>query len=509
MRNKKKIILYCAGSFAINVLKNLQKTYEIVNWVDKNYELIGKIEGYVIKNPDILYDLESTEYDMVYICTGIETFETEIREQLMSKYQIDSNKIISAREATISNNKAIYRDILDTVLKNKAPLCGQKKYKVRFFVSTREYLWTTLYSLISAFKTDKEADILIVPNDLKNQKLIQTIESNGLKYVDEENYNFSEDKPDISVIFDYFHGKEKIKKITANSKYSCWLSYNLQNPSQDFAAFANIISEKMNLGVDKCILDKSVYEKVLKEIPDKEEYLACLGSPKFDKIFDAINGELAIPGKWEKIKDKRKVLWATEHGTIVYANLSFKIYFKDIYSYFQKNKDVALIFRPHPGLCTELTKETGFWSMEEWNSFVETINETENMVFDDFSDYSYAYRFCDGVLTSINTGIYMSALPLRKPIGLIYYPQDERILDFQDVAEKLFSIQCKDELYHFLDEMKNGIDSTECSRKELFEKYIVNFDGKNGERMKDYLLSDFKKKRLRIDDGEHDYENGN
>lgn len=57
MRNKKKIILYCAGSFAINVLKNLQKTYEIVNWVDKNYELIGKIEGYVIKNPDILYNL--------------------------------------------------------------------------------------------------------------------------------------------------------------------------------------------------------------------------------------------------------------------------------------------------------------------------------------------------------------------------------------------------------------------------------------------------------------------
>jgi hypothetical protein len=80
-----------------------------------------------------------------------------------------------------------------------------------------------------------------------------------------------------------------------------------------------------------------------------------------------------------------------------------------------------------------------------------------------------------------------SGLPTMKPICAMYRfdgysrPNKDKILDSCYAATNI------DELLDYFEMIRVGKDPMYDRRKEASKKYVKNFDGKNGERIKEFI----------------------
>ena len=66
---------------------------------------------------------------------------------------------------------------------------------------------------------------------------------------------------------------------------------------------------------------------------------------------------------------------------------------------------------------------------------------------------------------------------------------------YEDVINCLVNIKTSEEMEAFLESIKEGKNQILEGREKLIKKYIANFDGKNGQRIKEELLSRKKEKQ--------------
>lgn len=66
------------------------------------------------------------------------------------------------------------------------------------------------------------------------------------------------------------------------------------------------------------------------------------------------------------------MLYSTVHGheaaDVFAREITFDVYIKSILEYFSKNKDIVLLFRPHPDLKEEYVNLHHIWTKSELRS---------------------------------------------------------------------------------------------------------------------------------------------
>lgn len=405
------------------------------------------------------------------------------------------------REKEKEGKKYIVNDrfSLDKILPKKKNLeasdihpvtTGGSKIKVRILHNVVA-MWNSIQTVCSAFEADDRYDVLIILGALAGNKEKQLMYEEDHKFIFWDKYNANDDRADILIIDNHSDVDTVIPNCREYTKMIFAVPLSLirythtswwDGAKRGFERFSP----------DYYLVDSLLYQEI-KETSPLQDKVVEMGNPKFDGIYEKSKQKL-YEGIWRKLKGKKTILWTTDHGVYndkVTADITFDLYANTIFSWALLNKEVGLIVRLHPTFIREMLNGK-YWSKNDLNTIIDYCNSTPNIIWDDTNSYDIAYSLADGILTDSRCGITISALPTLKPICLLYR-SDMNVESFHEdlMKEIYYSAHELQEVIDFLEMIKAGQDTMLEKRKAASKKYIKNFDGKNGERIKNFIEKKF------------------
>lgn len=355
------------------------------------------------------------------------------------------------------------------------------KIKVRVFFWGAYNLWSAMQSVVEAFKKDDRFELLIVceTNDIDT---LVCVRQYGL-YIQHVKYNIQTDEPDI-IIYNWANFFEN----SNSAKLRVYIpSVMIDGSERDTQQLIEFCQKKLRdeMKADVCFCEKNLYKRFL-GIDTGAKWVVS-GNPKLDLIYEKTKFPPQMPSSWKKLKDKKVILWAFDHNWNT-TGVTFDLYAQAFFKYFSECRELGLIIRPHLCYPRELVSQR-IWTVQDLQSLKQYCENTPNIIWDDSFDYGLAYSMADAVITDINCGITISALPLEVPIAVLQrfdgYPG---VPQYPDVMKAMYQITGLEELFAFFEMILRGEDTLKESRQAIKEEYIANFDGKNGQRIKEKIV---------------------
>lgn len=365
-----------------------------------------------------------------------------------------------------------------------------EKVKVRI-VHSAPYSWNTISTICKAFKDDGLFDVLLLIGEFVQEKLIRQAVEHGYRYELQSKYRGGVDKPDILIFSAPFDTRSEDLIVCRNyAKLVIVASWMLIRYSFDDSNEKIWRHYQKDFGIyrpDYYMFDSLMY----KELNHMSDKIIEMGNAKFDDIYLAMQKK-QYTGKWRKLQGKTTVLWSTTHGLSdegLFTGCTFDVYAKTIFEYANCNKDMGIIFRPHPHLIYEMMA-SGLWSKDDFKVFKEYFENSCNLVFDDTDHYDISLSLADGVFVDATCGCMCTALPTLKPICVAYRSKND--IDYnKNLTDNFYSAYGDKDVIAFLEMMRNGEDFKLELRREASSKYIKYFDGQNGWRIKEFIKEKF------------------
>ena len=363
------------------------------------------------------------------------------------------------------------------------------KIKVRTF---SEKHWNTIQTFCEECRRDTDIDLLLLAHNEVNRDLRV---DDGYKCLLAKDYDVESDKPDIFVLpYVPWQWNRDVGDIRKHSRLLILLSRALVV----YGGLRTFIDQVNTFWLpnrpDYYIMESYLYNQLKDVNYFKQLSLINMGMPKYDPIYNACRDIKFVEG-WEKLADKKVILWATSHG--IYENpgnigSSFPDYAETIFKYVSSHLNVAMIFRPHFLLLEEMTQRFGIWSNEEMNTLRDYCAESPNIVFDEANGYEKAIAMADVIITDPHCGIITSTLPTLKPICVLVNQHNSTYKE--DALNHCYKVRTAEELTEFFAMIERGDDPMYSIREEAARKYVKHFDGKNGWRIKEFIKQKFREK---------------
>ncbi len=368
--------------------------------------------------------------------------------------------------------------------------------KVRIYNFT-DNCWNSLMSIAQEFKEDNNVDLLILGRRLNDSQLVyEELMNHGYTQSYIEEYSAKADRPDIFILSHSCDVTTQIPDLHRYCKLVVVASMDLLRYTHNWNSFWNMYESAFKrFEPDVFLFDTLLYNDIVRNGYKSERFIE-MGNAKFDGIYNAVINKM-FPKEWEKLKKTDKIiLYATDHGVhdmMITEDITFDLYGADIMDYAYNNENIGLIFRPHPTLIMELLR-LGIWdsnTMRELEIFCES---TSNIVFDISSNYNAAMALCDAVITDAYCGITCEAIPLNKPILMLY--RGEKYRPYHTEIEMCnYRADNMNSINGFLEMVIKGEDDKRETRERLMPHMIKNFDGLNGKRIKELIMNKYIERR--------------
>ena len=177
-----------------------------------------------------------------------------------------------------------------------------------------------------------------------------------------------------------------------------------------------------------------------------------LGFLAFADIFESTKKQSK---SWKFSKNKVRVVWTPRWTTDKTVGGSNFFKYKDVLiEYTQKNKDIDMLFRPHPMALDNFVR-TGEMSQEEVNEFKKICETTPNLSLDNEKSYTSTFWSSSFLITDIST-IIVEYFVTGKPI--IFCESDvarQKYLPFfETILQSCYVVKDKYELFDVIDMLK-------------------------------------------------------
>lgn len=361
----------------------------------------------------------------------------------------------------------------------------EKKYKVAFTYFGKEYD-VGQKTLIEALIKDCHIQRIIMDifeTDLEDNN------DTEMEYFLQKDYIVEKEKPDIFIytVPDAYRYSDNLK--VSHLREQGIFTILLNSATMLYGNTPNYVEDLMSIGiwndVDIVINNTNFYG-----LNNSVE----LPNPKFDCLYEKFHN-CAVSKEWsKKTNNKKVVLWnfvhgisKIENGGVYYDGVTFDYYLNDFFELTLENPDIVFLLRPHPALFVELVKYD-YWSKQDLNKFKLYIEHSDNIILDETEDYGEAYFISDGLISD-KSGLLVTYLVTGKPILYLPSPRDLYSFYHKDLEDSFYIGYSKHDIQVYLNQIKNGKDTKAPLRKGCFDKYIGYFDGKNGERNREYILS--------------------
>jgi hypothetical protein len=373
-----------------------------------------------------------------------------------------------------------------------------EKIKIVFLIQY-PYLWGTYDNLIkSCLKNPNfKVDLVIAPyldsNYLLENKYISVNKNillkNKINFKFYNNYSLEKNKPHVIFIqkpyFKSLPNNFSISKIISLGIRICYIQYGGDPQIQTKRNIFNM--QKIFFSNVWCIFSRSIKNKELykKNINNKKVNIIVTGNPKFDHFFKDNNISKIIS---KKIKKKKVLFWATGFYTEYVTDdkyCSFD-YYRQIFNYIKENKNIFLIFKPHPKLWDSLNNFSNY-KKNFYKNIVKEIRKNQNIFYDGNINYTDYFKITDYLISDHNS-ILQSFLITKKPI--IYLKQPTTLLNINslDMKKYLYIANNIDQLKSFVSDLNNNFDPLKNSRKKIFNQHFNFFNGNSAHKIEDAII---------------------
>lgn len=493
----KNYIIYPLGANGVNVKNCLQEYFgqQPLMVIDNGYARYNeKISGFK--------ELKAKYMPDMYIILTAEGFDLnrELKSALMEF--VPEDHIISlydivirdTREKNRLDNSLRFRFTLDHILPQaeedeKTCLDEYKaengKIKIRF-LHTVLFMWNALKTICEAFERDDRFDVLIVLGVNQPPDAVEQMRSGKHRYIAWQEYRAAVDRPDVMI---YTVGWDTYPyHFRPYTKLIVHASMELVRYSNDIDDFWSAdIEEGLTMhNPDYILFDSMIYRELISAGYQSEKVVE-MGNAKYDGIYTMCQ-KRAYPPEWNKLNGKKIIFWTTSHGIYngnISREITWDIYAKTIFAYALENENIGFIFRPHKTLLDELLKN-GYWNQEDFSRLRQYCNLSPNIVWDESDSYDSAFSLADALITDGYCGIQCSALPTLKPICLLFRSKKD-LPCHPELADSLYTAYDTDDLISYLEMIKKDQDDMYDTRKTAAKKFVKYFDGKNGERIKEFI----------------------
>lgn len=371
-----------------------------------------------------------------------------------------------------------------------------RKIKVRFFTQLPS-VWPSTESVWKAFNENEKCDTKIVQlpfihDSYKDSKGIDKyLIQRNISYIMYDKYDIYEDKPDVVFFqnpYDSTRPKEfsfeNISKVTDKIVY---IPYAL-----DIGGGKESIKWQFKLNVQRkawrVIARSDNYKEFYLKFCDNNPLnIVVLGHPKFDYIYNMLKSEFQISKGWiEKIGGRKVIMW-NPHFSVDGGYWSTFLIWKDfIFNVFNKRNDLVLLMRPHP-LLFERLKKLDKYNDVDIENLRKFISNSDNIILDETDNYKDAFKISDALIT--DAGSFMiEYLPIKKPI--MYLPNENGVGIYDNRLLKNYYIGKKEEdILNFINMISNDEDKLFDIRTKNMINEIPFFDGKIGNRIMEYIIS--------------------
>lgn len=433
------------------------------------------------------------------------TLNQKLKEGLLSF--VPEDRIVNLRDSIIQieekrkklENSFSLQNILPQRKKVFCVQSSEEKIKVRFIHATY-VMWNSMRTICEQFEEDPRFDVLVICcsdpkaytgyidsriGEIKNQ-----METEQHRYVMDSQYSAKDDQPDILIVSGYGGADRWCPRgVREYTRIIAVVPVAVQSYMNSIEAEWQIVFSGYEKHQPDYYLVDSMLFNVIRNSHFYSDRFVEMGNPKFDEIFNACQRKSYIAG-WEKLKGKRTIFWSTTHGVHGPSGtntdlITFDLYAKQIFTYAVQHPHMGFIFRPHPFLMQELI-HFRYWTENDLADIKRYCDESPNIVWDETHTYESAYSVADAVMTDVCCGIAVSALPTLKPICVLY-SNEEIVPPNKEVVENCYSVHCEKELTDFFDMVQEGKDPMLEQRREISKRWIKHFDGRNGERIKNFI----------------------
>lgn len=377
------------------------------------------------------------------------------------------------------------------------------KYKLRIlFVAELGSKWDSMKSVYEAFLERDDCDIDVVlepifratqlPNGETKAEIIYDdwLTPLGINHIPYKQYDMPTIQPDITFISQPYESvtvpmfwPENIAKYSklvylpyyaAMTLHETEMTSFFKMPVEKYAWKIICQSEKM----------KEYYEQYASR---KGENVIVTGLPKWDYPMSLTKENTPCPEEWrEKLTGKKVFLLNTHFITPLLPLYTNRF---GVINYFLKNKDVALIWRPHP--MTGPVKK--LFDQEQYLIFKEiqkAISNSSNIVIDMNTSYAAAFVWSDAMIT-VCSSLISQYLLMDKPIIYKWLK-----LNFEDEGDlfEYHKLPCSGDeqiLEKWISTIYTGSKTHNENYSYLKEQYYPLADGKIGIKVMNAIIFNY------------------
>ena len=220
------------------------------------------------------------------------------------------------------------------------------------------------------------------------------------------------------------------------------------------------------------------------------EKIVALGFPRNDVLCKEENkSRILFGGVYDKVvawyptfrQHKSGLKTASSKSLPIIDNIKSAMRLNDV----AKQKNILLVLKPHFAQDVSYIKDLNLSNLK--------LIDDDFFVRNEIS--SYEFISACAALISDYSSIYFDYILCDKPVAVIWedideYKKNPGLIDNYEYylkgAEKIYTLS---DFCQFLERVSNGEDILSAERKEIRDKTNYSTDGKNSERVVDYILS--------------------
>jgi SAM-dependent methyltransferase len=217
------------------------------------------------------------------------------------------------------------------------------------------------------------------------------------------------------------------------------------------------------------------------------DHVFVAGHPKFDSLNTRSCNDTAIELK-NKIAGRKVLLW-TPHFSVGEPPTwsTFRLYSEFILSEMSRRRDLFLLIRPHPMFFQAMQKHK-LWDTVSEESFRQMVNDSDNLMLDENSDYHDAFAVSDALMTDVGSFL-LEYLPTSKPILYLHHPNGLGMNDDGELMRYLYTASSPMEIAEFIEMISLGKDPRRVERKNALPLFLYGLDSNVGERICQHIYS--------------------
>lgn len=419
----------------IDLLGTMRKSHEVILGVESRNQQLTILQDCQDAIEAISNELE------VYMNTGRILLNFKAYKELIFT--------ISRQDTFDSEHVIKLNESLDKVIRELSDF--EETYTVVFF-PYKSSMWDCMESIWKACNADKKCDCKVVPIpyyefNSQTQEWVYCYEGNQLPeeigIVDFSTFVLEHETPDIAYIHNPYDGGNRITSVHPNyysEKLKQYVEKLVYVPYYMTSGFVDDLH--LNLpaykNVDHIIMQSKNAKEYFKNSPYYNKVLA-LGSPKIDKVINAVQNKPVLIKEWKDTLEGNKLLML---NTSIWMLLTDKtVYLDKINSIFKlvgNMNGIKIIWRPHP-LLEATIKAMRPDLAEQFTKLKDEFVRNDIGVIDMTADLANTIALSDGYIGEESSSVINLFAAAGKPIFILNnllreepHPNEKRTLKISD-----------------------------------------------------------------------------